>query len=613
MSRRALFQQLLALVAIIAILLVGGQAFGQGNRDAAFERVKEVQERHTEALLARPGVVGTAVGLGNDDNPAVVVLLEHGAVGGIPAALEGIQVKKIVAGQIVARANTTMRWPRPVPIGVSTGHPDITAGTIGCRVKTSSGQLRALSNNHVFANQNHASIDDNVLQPGAYDGGTDPDDAIGTLVAFQEIDFSGGDNTIDAALAATNGNVSAATPSDGYGAPSTTVVQPSVGLRVKKYGRTTILTTGRIEAVNATVNVGYDDGTARFIHQIIISPGSFSAGGDSGSLIVTRDGNNPVGLLFAGSIFYTIANPIQPVLDYFGVTIDDGSGPQPAPPVADFSGSPTSGVASLTVNFTDLSTNNPTSWSWTFGDGGSSTAQNPSHTYDGEGTYPVQLTAANAGGSDAESKTGYITVTAPPTAPAADFSASPTSGVAPLTVDFTDLSTGGPTSWSWTFGDGGSSTEQNPSYTYDAPGTYTVALLVESINGSNTMTKEDLITVNEPSASEPEPMTVAVSVSVTGRSAGKNAFLTATAVVTVTDSGGAPVAGASVSGLWSGNAYSGPAGGTTGANGTAAVVTPEIKTRTLPARFVFTVGRVTASGYQWDPPTPLPQGTDTWP
>ncbi|MFH2054851.1 MAG: PKD domain-containing protein, partial [bacterium] len=83
------------------------------------------------------------------------------------------------------------------------------------------------------------------------------------------------------------------------------------------------------------------------------------------------------------------------------------------PPVANFSGTPTSGSYPLAVAFTDLSTNNPTSWSWTFGDGGTSTAQNPSHTYTAAGTYTVSLTATNAFGSDGETKTGYITVTAP--------------------------------------------------------------------------------------------------------------------------------------------------------------------------------------------------------
>jgi PKD repeat protein len=83
------------------------------------------------------------------------------------------------------------------------------------------------------------------------------------------------------------------------------------------------------------------------------------------------------------------------------------------PPVAAFSGTPTSGTWPLAVQFTDASTNAPTSWSWTFGDGGTSTAQNPNYTYNAAGTYTVTLTASNAYGSDAETKTNYITVTDP--------------------------------------------------------------------------------------------------------------------------------------------------------------------------------------------------------
>ena len=113
----------------------------------------------------------------------------------------------------------------------------------------------------------------------------------------------------------------------------------SINLKVKKYGRTTSQTTGRVSAINATVDVNYGtrpDGTpgvARFVKQIIIEPGDVSAGGDSGSLIVVDGkGKNkaldrkPVGLLFAGSFFVTVANPIDDVLAAFGVTID-GKGP----------------------------------------------------------------------------------------------------------------------------------------------------------------------------------------------------------------------------------------------------------------------------------------------
>ena len=89
-------------------------------------------------------------------------------------------------------------------------------------------------------------------------------------------------------------------------------------------------------------------------------------------------------------------------------------GPCPAVPVANFTASPTSGTAPLNVQFTDTSTGNPTGWSWTFGDGGTSTAKNPSHQYANPGTYTVSLTASNTAGSDGETKTGYITVQQPP-------------------------------------------------------------------------------------------------------------------------------------------------------------------------------------------------------
>ncbi len=172
-------------------------------------------------------------------------------------------------------------------------------------------------------------------------------------------------------------------------------------------------------------------------------------------------------------------------------------GGTPVAPTAAFNGAPTSGTYPLTVNFSDLSTGAPTSWSWTFGDGGSSTQQNPSYIYTTAGTYTVSLTATNAQGNDTDTKVGYITVTAPP-APVAAFVGAPTSGTYPLDVVFTDQSSGSPTSWSWTFGDGGNSTLQNPSHTYTAVGTYTVTLTATSAYGSDGETKVDYITVTEP-------------------------------------------------------------------------------------------------------------------
>ncbi len=164
------------------------------------------------------------------------------------------------------------------------------------------------------------------------------------------------------------------------------------------------------------------------------------------------------------------------------------------PPVAEFSGSPTSGCAPLTVNFTDESTGEIDSWEWDFGDGSPhSYVQNPSHEYTGGGNFTVSLTVTNAYGSDTETKTSYIHVDEAPTAA---FVGDPTNGCAPLTVNFTDQSTGAVTSWDWDFGDGTPySGGQNPNHEYAAAGTYTVTLTVSGPCGSDDEIKTDYISV----------------------------------------------------------------------------------------------------------------------
>jgi trimeric autotransporter adhesin len=157
---------------------------------------------------------------------------------------------------------------------------------------------------------------------------------------------------------------------------------------------------------------------------------------------------------------------------------------------AEIGASPMRGGAPLTVDFTDLSEGDPTSWAWDFGDGGTSTEQNPTHVYTAVGTHTASLTVTNASG-DVSTKTVDITVEAL----SADFVASPTSGPAPLETTFTDISTGDPTSWAWDFGDGSTSTAENPSHTYTAPGTYTVALTVTNAGGgTSTKTRTAYVT-----------------------------------------------------------------------------------------------------------------------
>ncbi|MDX8549241.1 PKD domain-containing protein, partial [Methanospirillum purgamenti] len=165
--------------------------------------------------------------------------------------------------------------------------------------------------------------------------------------------------------------------------------------------------------------------------------------------------------------------------------------------VADFSANPTTGTSPLTVQFTDMSTGGPTMWAWEFGDGGTSMVASPSYTYQNPGTYTVKLTASSqTSGSSTKVREGYITVS-PSGGIVADFSGAPTSGTAPLTVQFTDMSTGGPTMWAWEFGDGGTSMVASPSYTYQNPGTYTVKLTASSqSSGTSTKVREGYITVS---------------------------------------------------------------------------------------------------------------------
>jgi len=167
-------------------------------------------------------------------------------------------------------------------------------------------------------------------------------------------------------------------------------------------------------------------------------------------------------------------------------------------PVAAFSGTPLSGTAPLTVAFTDASTGSITNWIWNFGDGVSVTNSSNAgvnHSY-AAGTFTVSLTAQGAGGSSIASSNNYIVVAVP--APVAAFSGTPTNGFAPLSVTFTDASTGSITNWIWSFGDGSSVTNTsnaNQGHTYSIAGTNTVSLVVNGPGGSSTNTLAGYIKV----------------------------------------------------------------------------------------------------------------------
>jgi PKD repeat protein/Tol biopolymer transport system component len=213
----------------------------------------------------------------------------------------------------------------------------------------------------------------------------------------------------------------------------------------------------------------------------------FGDGSDSGE----QDPSHTYNALGTFAVSLTAAgiygSDTETKLDYIAVLAE-------LAPVADFSADTTEGPAPLTVAFTDLSANGPTSWLWDFGDGNTSPNQHPSHTFSA-GTFTVSLTATNGGGSDSEVKVDYIAAVA---TPAAAFSATPTMGTAPLSVTFTDESTGTIDSWAWDFGDGGTAAVQSPAHEYADLGSYDVSLTVTNTMGSDTETRPGYIHVVAP-------------------------------------------------------------------------------------------------------------------
>lgn len=163
-------------------------------------------------------------------------------------------------------------------------------------------------------------------------------------------------------------------------------------------------------------------------------------------------------------------------------------------PVADFSTQSTSISQGNNIQFTDISTNNPTSWLWDFGDGETSREQNPLHTYLDDGIFSISLVVSNSGGSDKKVRVGYIVVSS--ASPVSNFSSNLTVIAQGKSISFVDQSTNNPISWSWNFGDGNISNEQNPTHTFSKSGVYTINLTTSNKYGSNVVTKQDYITVN---------------------------------------------------------------------------------------------------------------------
>ena len=239
----------------------------------------------------------------------------------IPTEFEGVPTDVVETGEFSVWQPIPPiyhRKVRPAMGGLSVGHYEVTAGTFGCLVRARDGTELILSNNHVLANENRGAEGDPILQPGGFDGGRTDRDVIGRLQAWVPVRHEE-ENLVDAAVAQPYADTDVTADILGLGRLSGSD-EPRLGMSVRKSGRTTRVTQGTITDVNVTVRVGYTGGSFVFTDQVFIAGdrGPFSAGGDSGSVIVSED-RKAVGLLFAGSRSVTVANKMPQVERALGV------------------------------------------------------------------------------------------------------------------------------------------------------------------------------------------------------------------------------------------------------------------------------------------------------
>ncbi len=335
-------------------------------------KAKKLIYRYHQDLLKLENVVGVGYGIrekgGNKTGEdAIVVLVDRKLPSEklrsrdlIPQTMEDYRTDVIEIGEIQFLNNNlrTSRM-RPALPGVSIGHYKITAGTLGAIVRDkNTGKPLILSNNHVLANitngrDNRSSIGDAILQPGTYDGGSKPKDVIGHLERFIPIErgygnrptcpiantleklanftlhlikpdyelkfFKNGEgNLVDCAVASPINNKVIGTKIVEIGEIKGTK-EPEVGMKVKKSGRTSGITRGKVKVINSTIEVKMTENESAIFHdQFIVDP--ISKPGDSGSLVVDEN-NNAVGLLFAGSDKATVCNWIEYVMDELDIEL----------------------------------------------------------------------------------------------------------------------------------------------------------------------------------------------------------------------------------------------------------------------------------------------------
>lgn len=371
--RRSPFPPLLAVLALVALLVAAlagcskqsklvtapddatlGAAASMGLRATPAELAAAIraQEGRSPTLMRMAGVVGTAITADAAGRPAIMVLTETHMGARLPLTIEGYPVIEEVTGKIIAQkgggggvSHTAQQTP-PIQLGTSGGPANDLAngfccgGTLGSLVHIGATQY-ILSNSHVLAgdvvaggNGTVSAIGDDIIQPGLIDRNCSPSGAnvVADLSTLSSIYPPGSTPNVDCAIAQVRPGM---VRTDGaileVGTISASTLAPSVGLGVKKSGRTTGLTRSSISGINASVSVGYStecSGTSftkSYTGQILINnKGSrFQNSGDSGSLLVEDVSTNPraVGLCFAGSSSIAVANPIGPVLSHLGAAM----------------------------------------------------------------------------------------------------------------------------------------------------------------------------------------------------------------------------------------------------------------------------------------------------
>lgn len=270
-----------------------------------------IAEREVAGSLAGEAVVAVYV-----ERKVPRDLVEDAAL--VPSQYDGVPTDVIESGELIPQ--TGRGRYRPALAGVSLAHHAATAGTLGFLARRGA-ELYVVSNNHVLAQENEATVGDSILQPGPADGGQQADE-IAKLAAWEPLDFAGGDNLIDAAIAETGENL-VSNGVYGVGVLSPQPLAPHRGLLVRKRGRTTSLTQGVIRDVDATIKMSYRNGVAVLTGQIFVRgvAGAFSEGGDSGSLVFAEESRQPVGLLCGGSPRFSVVNRIGPVLELLGLSL----------------------------------------------------------------------------------------------------------------------------------------------------------------------------------------------------------------------------------------------------------------------------------------------------